>query len=332
MQGEHIVRPGDTLWDLAREYLQNPFLWGLIYEANRGTVANPHWIYPNERIRIPGLPSLAAPPSTEAPLAEVAAPPARTRFYVSRPAEEADSPSRLDEDAEDAVVGIRAEEFHSAPWLAERSELPMLGELISVVGQETTGRIPRTVFPNDRVYLRYLGTRAPEVGEPLLLVREDESVRRMGRVIRPTAIVRVTRLADEVFEAVVVEQFDRARTGDRALVMEPFPGPVGMAVRPVVDGPRGRLVAFFDEPLLPKDRSIGFIDLGTEDGIGVGDELVAYLPERRAGGGYKEMLPPEPVARLRVIRVRERSATVRVVHLELPSLETGLPVHLVATP
>lgn len=332
MQGEHVVRPGDTLWDLARQYLQNPFLWGLIYEANRGTVANPHWIYPNERLRIPGLPSMEAPPSAEAPLAEVAAPPARTRFYVSRP-EEPDSPQRLGDDpAEEAVVGVRAEEFHSAPWIAERSELPLIGELISVVGQETSERIPRTVFPNDRVYLRYLGERTPEVAELLLLVREDESVRGMGRVIRPTAIVRVTRLAEEVYEAVVVEQFDRARTGDRAVIMEPFPGPVGTASRPVVEGPRGQLIAFFDDPLLPRDRSIGFIDLGTEDGIGFGDELVAYLPERRAGGGYDELLPPEPVARLRVIRVRERSATVRVVHLELPSLETGLPVHLVATP
>ncbi|HEX2167766.1 MAG TPA: hypothetical protein VHG09_11095, partial [Longimicrobiales bacterium] len=37
-QREHQVRRGDTLWELARAYLDNPFLWRLIYDANRDVV------------------------------------------------------------------------------------------------------------------------------------------------------------------------------------------------------------------------------------------------------------------------------------------------------
>jgi nucleoid-associated protein YgaU len=52
-QREHVVRRGDTLWDLARLYLSNPFLWPMIFEANRDVVENPHWIFPAERLIIP---------------------------------------------------------------------------------------------------------------------------------------------------------------------------------------------------------------------------------------------------------------------------------------
>ncbi|HUP89610.1 MAG TPA: LysM peptidoglycan-binding domain-containing protein, partial [Longimicrobiales bacterium] len=59
-QKEHVVKKDDTLWDLARFYYNDPFRWPLIYDANRQVVNNPHWIYPAEKIVIPGL-AAAAP-------------------------------------------------------------------------------------------------------------------------------------------------------------------------------------------------------------------------------------------------------------------------------
>ncbi len=54
-QGLHEVVKGETLWALAERYLDNPFLWPVIYEANTDRIQDPHWIYPHQMLIIPGL-------------------------------------------------------------------------------------------------------------------------------------------------------------------------------------------------------------------------------------------------------------------------------------
>ena len=48
----HIVEKGDTLWDISDAYLGTPWVWPSIWKDNTAEVANPHHIYPGERIWI----------------------------------------------------------------------------------------------------------------------------------------------------------------------------------------------------------------------------------------------------------------------------------------
>ena len=50
----HLVRHGDTLWDLSDTYYGNPWQWPKIWGMNP-QVTNPHWIYPGDQLRmLPG--------------------------------------------------------------------------------------------------------------------------------------------------------------------------------------------------------------------------------------------------------------------------------------
>ena len=50
---EYMVKLGDTLSKLAERFYNSPYKWEKIYEANKDTVKNPHYIYVGQKLTIP---------------------------------------------------------------------------------------------------------------------------------------------------------------------------------------------------------------------------------------------------------------------------------------
>ncbi len=48
---EYVVKPGDTLWDISKLYLRDPWYWPEIWYLNP-QVANPHLIYPGDVLKL----------------------------------------------------------------------------------------------------------------------------------------------------------------------------------------------------------------------------------------------------------------------------------------
>lgn len=55
LRSNYVVREGDSLWWIAkyRDIYNDPYLWPILYEANKNVIKDPHKIYPGMKLRIP---------------------------------------------------------------------------------------------------------------------------------------------------------------------------------------------------------------------------------------------------------------------------------------
>jgi hypothetical protein len=328
---EHVVRRGDTLWGLARAYLMNPFLWPRIFEANRSVVEDPHWIYPNERLLIPGLSDtlgVAITVAEEIPSQAVAEAQRRSRFY--RPTtpvteEEAETERQQMVVEREQPYALTPSEYASAAWLADTAALGIRGRITRLVDPATaTDKLPSRLHPFDRLYIGQLRDGQPAIGDSLLAIGLEDEVGGYGRKVIPLALLRVEEHAEGSVIASVVHQYGTAKAGDYVIVAEPRPEmPRGVPAE-MRDGPGGRIVAFLEDDPLKGTSDQGFIDLG-RDQVELGDVLEVYLPENVAGGVE---LAAARVARLKVIRTEDRSSTVRVLQVSNTALANGMSVRV----
>lgn len=322
---EHVVRKGDTLWDLARSYLSDPFRWPMIYEANRRTVENPHWIYPSERLVIPGLARrdtlLGTPVEEPVVVADVAAVPSHSRFYSEPPAPR--EPTVLTSEVQREAI-VKPHEWVAAPWVADAGSIGIIGRIVNVVDpRNEDDKIAQTFHPRDKLYVNVRGN----VGDRLLVVRVMEDVEGYGHVIKPMGVVRLDTIGAEASRAVVTHQFADMKVGDPVIAFPAIPAMPTVLPRQVSGGASGHILEFLDEQPIYGITDIAFIDMGATRGVHVGDEVVAFVPERRPDGD-PPTLPAEPVAQMRVIKVTNNTATVRVTHMRHSSLTPEMPVRI----
>lgn len=314
----HVVRHGDTLWELARRYLRDPFLWPEIFRENRGVVENPNRIYPAERLRIPGLEAGEA-------VTDAGTQPRSDRTVFYRP----DGPgggATFVAAVEEASVAVAPGEFRRAGRLMPVAELSTLGTLVEVLAPNalpTDARKQIVLF--DRVYVRLAAGASLRRGDLLQLVRVGREVSPFGRVLHSTGQARVEAVERGVATLVVEEMYDRVSIGDLAVAAPEFPLRTGAVPQPVADL-QGRLVAFEMPQPVPGAQDIAFVDLGRANGVQVGDEFAVLLAAEAERLGVQPVI----VARLQVVKVTERTATARVVELRQPALRPGLPVRRVA--
>lgn len=66
----YTVQKGDTLWDLSRRFADSPWVWPELWTENADGIANPHLIYPGQKIRMTRRTGAPAPAPAAAPVWE----------------------------------------------------------------------------------------------------------------------------------------------------------------------------------------------------------------------------------------------------------------------
>ncbi|HEU4698154.1 MAG TPA: LysM peptidoglycan-binding domain-containing protein [Gemmatimonadales bacterium] len=328
----HTVRPGDTLWGLAQQYLGDPFLWPEIYRLNTMVVEDPHWIYPGEVLRLTGSAAVSAvPPDTtpapaeapaevpaEASTAEADAPAVPTSF---RGPARAQAPIVTGLETP-AAQPLRRGEFYSSGFLTENRKLPF-GKLR---GGVTPWQIAASDASPSITLFTAVAVQPPagakyQIGDSLLVGEVGGRYDGYGQAFRPTGLLRVTGTPGGKYVATVVAVFGAMRSGQLVLPAQPYPAVSDAAPVPVSDGVRARVLGTAQPQELKGMQDVLFLDKGSREGVAPGDLFEVRRTPRTTAAGAERI--DELMAVLQVVRVGEHTATTRIVRVISPDIPVG---------
>jgi hypothetical protein len=352
--GEHVVIKGETLWDLARAYLSDPFLWPEIYRLNTDVVEDPHWIYPGEHLRLPGAdtavvpggadPLFAETPSTAEPVGsdivssgaeQERGPIAASRgpsLFAQPPGRRAVRASNRAPIERAAYREVRAGEFYAAPY-ADREGGPRGAGRI-VASSEIPGAAMTTSDKQlqlmERVYLRLADARPAEGDLYMSYTLGPLLGGSGGQVVIPTAILRIDQPESGRTASVarIVRMFGVVRVGHGIVPLDTFRLSTEARPRPVADGPRVRVAYVQDEPVLPSLQRFLVLTGARSGAIAAGDRVTLVREPRRLSDGT--VLPEKEIAVARVVRVTPQGVSAILIDETEPAIRMGTPARVSA--
>lgn len=294
----YTVKKGDTLWDLSERFSDSPWLWPDLWQKN-SQIANPHWIYPGDRIRLyhrKGLTELTQPAVAPAPAAPEPEPP---YFYYS---------------AMDSLSFIKAQPLQPHGAIANTK-----GK-ISLIGTE------------DIVYIRGISEESFARGARYTTYRQMNPVakvptdRTYGIQYYPTGVVEISAQEGGYTLARVVQTYRHVKIGDILLPYEKRSRKIYLAESKA--DMTGVLFGAEENDTILGDKSVAFIDKGIKDGIAPGQEYTLFFREKEQTEPHRTwrstLLPTVELGAFLVLHAEQENATVLITHAE-QAIEPGTP-------
>jgi len=321
----HVVKRGDTLWDIAKAYLKDPFRWPDVFQRNTDIVENPHWIYPGETIRIPAS---EVKPEVLARVATIAAPKSeRTVFSTDRPpmGDRTQAGGVL---GRGSVSGVPVGEIEAAPFGARKGGPAGSGRLAAAYDRPgiLAAAGERRFQLKDRIFVELPARASGRPGEVLLAYRLGPVIGDDIQVVIPTGLLRVESVTPgQPALARVMRQFDQLELDQQVMSLETLQPSVGSPVA-VAAGPSEKVLYIANDPVLPSLQSYIILSSHAANGVRVGDQftLIDDTKDPRYPG------PAVPAAIAEVVRVTPQGVTAIIVDQEQPRIYEGMTARLSA--
>jgi LysM domain len=320
----YVVKKGDTLWDICDGYFQNPYEWPRIWSYNP-QLQNPHWIYPGDEIRLRAL-GISLNPSS-----------------IGN-GDKSNSPGN---DQVSSLVDRRRQVPNNTIFLRDQG---FVDDTQDQNWGEIIGSPVDKMFLSDfdSVYVKMGGNRDVKLGQELTIFRSVKQVPG-GKVVQIQGTVRVDSWNPNarIARGQITESLDVIERGARlGPVMRKF-----SIVPPVrnADDVKAHVLASVHQHEFYGQNQVIFIDKGDKDGLKLGNRLFII----RKGDAWRQslssdtdatrialesnspaaiesvptphntsVLPEEVVGELRVVDVRDHTATC-VVTQSRKEIETG---------
>jgi hypothetical protein len=299
----YTVVKGDTLWDLSEHFYDSPWIWPDLWEKNQ-EIANPHWIFPGERVRIYSREELERmfgpkPP----PEPEIGPPPPEPKYYYYP--------------AIDRVGFIRKEPVSPCGTIFKVKEK---------VDKELMGQ-------RDVVYVRPIGAAIFKPGDRFTVFRtlkplKDKATKKLiGTQHYLAGVVEITDVQPKFASGTVVESYRAVAPDDLLMPYEPRSPRILLSESK--DGLQGKVVAAEEGQSIFAEHGIAFINKGRKDGVQVGQSYSVYYQEKeRLDPKVREdvLLTPVDYAKILILLTEETTATALVTYSE-KSIEPGAKIH-----
>lgn len=251
----HKVIKHDTLWDISKKELNDPYLWPAIWKENRW-IANPHWIYPGQTIKIPIYLLQKEKPREEA---------------APKPAEVSEEPVQEEVKKEPVPVPVTKHPLVSMNTLMASG---YIADTIPGVGAISDSAMGQPLFGNDDIV--YVTVERPaKVGDKFYVIEASEEIEHpitgkdIGYLISICGVVEIVKVKKSETLAKITKCFREININD-ALV--PYydvklPMTTGHFRSPRING----MVIATSNSFKASTLDIIYIDKGCKDGIEAGD-------------------------------------------------------------
>lgn len=328
---KHTVKRGDTLWDIARFYLKDPFRWPEVFHANTDIVKNPHWIYPGQVLTIDGAavkPEVAAQANDQGfVVAQI-----RTRAQAPTVFLESGAPTVAQAGGSTTVppaLTVRPGEYAAAPYVVDATVPLPAGRVIGPVDVPALGLSSDAGFKLfDRIHISAPPGASLSVGDRVVVARTNSTIVDVGRVVEPTGILRIDSVgAGNRAVGVIVAQFGSI-VPDQAIVL-PGLSFESTTVRPVAGTypVSAKLLWVQGSPRLPSVQSYVILGAGESAGVRLGDQFTLFDDGQFSDRPAAALTATATVT---VVRVTPYATTGMVVHQTQPEIRAGMPSRLTA--